>query len=313
MAATIGPGAPIPKPKPAIKKPKVIDPFGVPHVGTQVLPGLAGAKPLGLSSPLGVTIPQADTIVKPNAPSAPQGDGGGLRNYTGEITSDPMYGIGQKNYQDALTMGESSLLRSPIAQLISTYGYDPRAYLAAHPESGLSQTSIDLANRYLDPAGLAAAQNDPATVANQIAKGFNQGLAAVPGTLAESGLERSGSSAIMGNKLTYDRALQDRSAMEQFLSGIGTANTNWLDYQNQQANTWRQAQEDIATRLSNDAGYHAMLNAQGGEQDTAPTAPTPAPPPAPMSPAMKKAVAKVKAQMPKPAGWAKAISGITGW
>lgn len=204
-----------------------------------------------------VTIPNAGSIVAPLGT-----DGGGIQQQTSgdpygdELRNDPMWSIAQKNYEDALAMGERAQLSEPIARLVSTYGYDPRAYLAAHPDAALPQSALDLANRYIDPAGLAAAQKDPATVSNQIAKSFGQALAGIPNRLAQRGLLGGGSSAIIANKLTYDRALQDRQAMDQFLSGLGTANQNWVNYQTQAANTLRAAQEAIAQRRAQEAGYH---------------------------------------------------------
>ena len=71
-----------------------------------------------------------------------------------------------------------------------------------------------------------------------------------------SGLQHSGSSAIIGNRLNYERGLSDKNAIDQLLSGVGTANQNWTDFQTTTANARRQAQEDAATRLSQQAGYH---------------------------------------------------------
>jgi hypothetical protein len=65
-------------------------------------------------------------------------------------------------------------------------------------------------------------------------------------------------SAIIGNRLNYERGLSDKTAIDQLLSGIGTANTNWTDYQTTTANARRQAQEDVATRLAQQAGYHGL-------------------------------------------------------
>jgi len=190
----------------------------------------------------------------------------GLNEYMNEITSDPNYAIGRQNYENALSMGERSLLGDPINQLVAKYGYDPRSYLAANPGAQLPQAALDLANRYLDPTALAAAQRDPTTTANQIATSFGQALSSIPGELAARGRGRGGATAILASQLNQERAVQDRKAMDEFLGGVGTANQNWADYQTQQANIWRGAQEDIATRLAQVAGYHAMLDAQGRAQ-----------------------------------------------
>jgi hypothetical protein len=202
-----------------------------------------------------VAIPSASSIVKPIV-----GTGSGLAStstdpYSGELTADPMYGLGQKNYQDALDMGERTLLRDPINQLIAQYGYDPRS------ASGVPQNLADIANKYLDPAALDAAKANPYTTANQIGKSFTDALNAMPYDLAARGAQASGAANIIGSNLGYQRGLADKQAIDQLLQGIGTANQNWTDFQTNQANTWRQAQEDIATRLAQQAGYHEDLNA----------------------------------------------------
>jgi hypothetical protein len=112
-------GPSLPKPKKP-KNPKVLDPFGVPHVGAQTLPALGGAQPMGISTPQ-VTIPNANSIVGAGTGSASVGD-----PYRNELANDPTWLLADKNYQDALTMGERTMLSDPINRLIQQYGYDPR-------------------------------------------------------------------------------------------------------------------------------------------------------------------------------------------
>lgn len=199
-----------------------------------------------------VAIPGASSIVKPLGAAAavppavtPSGD-----PYGSELTADPMYGLAQKNYQDALDMGQRTLLHDPINQLIAQYGYDPRS------AQGVSQNISDLVGKYLDPAALDAAKANPYTTANQIGKTFTDALNAMPYDLAARGAQASGAANIIGSNLGYQRGLSDKQAIDQLLQGIGTANQNWTDFQSGQANTLRQAQEDIATRLAQQAGYH---------------------------------------------------------
>lgn len=240
---------------PKIKKPKPYNPFA--YVPGGASPAVAQAiQTKGYAMP-NVAIPNASAFVKPNVIG---GSGGGSAStstdfYGEELAADPMYAIGQKNYQDALDMGQRSVLRDPINQLLLTYGYDPQAYAKGH-EGAIPQNALDLANKYIDPAALAAAQKNPYTVANQIGKGFGDALESLPYQLAARGAQNSGAAAIMGSNLDYDRGLKDKQAIDQMLAGIGTANQNWTDFQTGQANTWRQAQETIAARLAQKQGYH---------------------------------------------------------
>jgi hypothetical protein len=130
-----------------------------------------------------VGIPNANSIVQPNA-NAGAGAAAAGDPYGNELTADRMYGIGQKNYADALSMGERSMLSEPINRLIQAYGYDPRTTALG-----------DVASRYFDPVGLEAARKGGYTTSQQIERGFGQALAGVPTDLGMNGLQHSGSSA----------------------------------------------------------------------------------------------------------------------
>lgn len=251
------------KPKPQPNPAAAAIAAGAGNVGA-ALPNVPVSRPIVPT----VSIPQAATV----APAAAAVRGPSLGDYMSQIEGDPNFEIGRRNYENALEMGQRSLLADPINKLVSTYGIDPTAYLAAHPGS-IPQNMLDLANRYIDPAALAAAKADPFSTSNQIQRTFGQALAGTPGQLAARGRLGSGASAIMASKLDLARGQQERQALDQFLSGVGSANQNWLNFQTEQSNTWRQAQEEIANRL-------AQMQATSADEETpieaAPVAAAPA-------------------------------------
>lgn len=212
-----------------------------------------------------VSIPRA-TVAAPGV-SAPANTG--LSEYGNELEGDPTWQLAQKNYADALSMGERSLFGDPFKQLLTQYGYVP----SEAQIGGLSPDLQAMVRKYMTPDAVAAAQGNPYSTSATINKSFDQALAAAPIDYAERGLlsapgKLSGGAAIAASNLGYQRGQQAASTMDEFLRGVGGANTNWLNYQNQQAASLRQAQEDVATRLSQERGYHDLLD-QFGNVDQA--------------------------------------------
>lgn len=248
--------------------------LGAPAIGTTpatkagLLPYTEGS--LGLPGVPQVAAPKS-IVPQLSIPKAPAvAPNTGLNEYTGEITSDPMYAIAQKNREDALAMGERSLFGDPFKQAVTQYGYVP----SEAQIGGLSPDLQAMVRKYLDPTTVQAAQDNPFSVAKTISHDYGVAGAALPIDYAERGLmsapgKLSGGAAIAQAKLDRARGQDTAQTMDEMLRGIGSANTNWLNFQNTQNETFRQAQEDIATRLSQDAGYHALLNAQGGEDQQA--------------------------------------------
>lgn len=243
--------------------------------GSLGLPGVPKVAPVKFTLP-SVSIPKASSIVQPLQPTDPiTGQSAvstdtsrtglyGLDEYMNEVKSDPNYAIAEKNYRDALEMGERTLMSDPFRQALISYGYDIGGWNAAHPGT-VSQAILDAAGKYLDPAAQKAANENPYSTAAQIGRGYNQATAGLGGDYAMRGTLGSGGMNVAASNLNYQRGLQDKQAMDQFLSALGTANTNWLDFQTSQADRFRQAQEEIATRLAQVAGYHALLNPDGTE------------------------------------------------
>lgn len=194
----------------------------------------------------------------------------GLDAYKKELTDDEAWGIAQKQYENSLAMGERSLFGDPFRQMLTQYGYVPsEAQIGA-----LSPELQAMVRKYLDPAAVKAAQENPYSTAATIKHGFDKALATVPVEYAERGLlnaegKLSGGAAIAASTLERARGQQAAQTMDEFLKGVGGANANWLNYQNQQTETLRQAREQIATRLAQEAGYRALLDAQGNEDAAA--------------------------------------------
>jgi len=208
-----------------------------------------------------ISIPKA-TVAAPGV-SAPAANTG-LDEYSNELSGDATWQLAQKNYSDALSMGERSLFGDPFKQLLTQYGYVP----SEAQIGGLSPDLQAMVRKYMTPEAVAAAQGNPYSTAATINKSFDQALAAAPIDYAERGLlsapgKLSGGAAIAASNLGYQRGQQAAQTMDEFLRGVGGANTNWLNYQNQQASTLRQAQEDVASRLSQERGYHDLLDALG--------------------------------------------------
>lgn len=216
-----------------------------------LLPTLEGGLGLGLpkvAAPKSlvpqVNIPKA-TVAPTAGPSTP--------DYQRALEDDPTWQLARKNYEDALAMGERSTFGDPFKQLLTQYGYVPN-------EDQINALSPDLqamVRKYLTPDAIAAARDNPYSTAATINKSFDKALAGVPIEYAERGLlnaegKLSGGAAIAASTLGYQRGQQAAQTMDEFLRGIGSANSNWLNYQNTQANAFRQAQEDVATRLSNE-------------------------------------------------------------
>lgn len=250
------------------KKPKPLVLGASPATKAGLLPyaegslGLPGVPRTALPSPIlpQVKIPSAGSIVAPAAK--------GLSEYMNEITGDPNYSSAEQAYNNALEMGQRTLLADPFKQALSTYGYDIGGYLSAHPGS-VPQGIADLANKYLDPAAVAAAKADPYSVSAQIQKSFGDALSNVPYQQAARGTAGSGATAISASNLDYQRGLQDKQAMDQFLGALGTANQNWLGFQTDQRSQFEGAKADIASRLAQVAGYSSGLDQGGGGQAAA--------------------------------------------
>lgn len=212
-------------------------------------------------------VPQV-SIPRVTAPAAPANTG--LNEYGNELSGDPTWQLAQRNYADSLSMGERSLFGDPFKQLLTQYGYVPSEDQIA----GLSPDLQAMVRKYMTPDAIAAAQGNPYSTAATVNKSFDQALAAAPINYAERGLlsapgKLSGGAAITASNLGYERGKQAAQSMGELLSGIGGANANWLDYQNQQAATLRQAQEDVASRLSQEKGYHDLLDQYGNVDQSA--------------------------------------------
>lgn len=191
------------------------------------------------------------------------GGGGtpGLENYMSEAQNDAMWQLAERNYQDALAMGERSQFADPFRQALIQYGQAPsEAQLA-----GLSPEAAALARKYLDQGAVDAATKNPYSTTAQINRGFGQALNQIAAYQAERGGLGAGGANVTASELDYQRGLQGQTALNSLLGQVGTANQNWVDFQTQAAATRRQAQEDVATRLAQLAGYHALLDAQGNE------------------------------------------------
>ena len=220
------------------------------------------------------TIPQASSVVAPQsfaqAVAAPvsvpvdavSGGVGGLGNYMDELTSDRLYQLAQKNYEDALAMGERSLFATPFKQALIQYGVAPgEAELA-----GLTPEAAALARKYLDPAAIAAAQGNPYSTAKQIDYGFNRASAGLAGDYTQRGTLGGGGMNVAQSNLNYQRGLQAKQTMDELLGAVGNANQNWLNFQGNEAEKRRAAQAEVANRLAQIAGYNALLDAFGNQQ-----------------------------------------------
>jgi len=154
-------------------------------------------------------------------------------------------------------MGQRSQFGDPFRQALIQYGRAPTdAELA-----GLSPEAAGLARQYLDQGTIDAATGNPYSTTAQINRTVGQSLASIPALQAMRGMTGGGGARVAGNQLDYQSGLQRQSALNSLLGQIGTANQNWVNYQNQAAATRRGAQEDVATRLAQIAGYHAQLDA----------------------------------------------------
>jgi hypothetical protein len=246
-----------------------------------------------------VSIPKATSVVAPKT---------GLQSYMSELTGDLNYQSAEQAYNNALEMGQRSLLADPFKQALNTYGYDISGYLQSHPGS-VPQNIADLANKYLDPASVAAARANPYSTANQIGKSFDEALAGVPGQLAERGLLGSGGSAITASKLDYGRGLADKQAMDEFLGSLGTANQNYLDFASGQRSQFEDAKAEVANRLAQQQGYSADLDAQGNAVTAPPAAPAPVT--YKLAPKTQALIKKMKTSG-QVSAWEKAMAKLTG-
>ena len=175
--------------------------------------------------------------------------------YGKELSNDEMWQIAQRNYENTLNMGERSTFGDPFRAALVQYGMAP----------DLSKLSPELraeAQKWLTPDAIAAATtNNPYSTTGQISHNFGQADASIAPGAAMRGLllgpgQGSGGMAITQSNLDYARGLQNKTALDQFLGQVGTANQNWVDFQAQALEILRAAQEAVANRLAQQPGYH---------------------------------------------------------
>jgi hypothetical protein len=210
-----------------------------------------------------VTIPKANSVVAPQTftstpaynttTGAGAGTGQDIEALKAAIRNDPMYSIGESNWKNALTMGERQYMADPFKQAYMNYGFDIPAWNKAHP-GAVSEDILTAAQKYLDPAATAAMSKDPNTIAHQLQHNFGAAIAGIGGNQAARGMLGSGGADVASSKASYQLALNERNAMNEFLGSLGTANQNWLGYQNQQNEIWRAAQEAITSRVAQQPG-----------------------------------------------------------
>lgn len=244
-------------PKLKVVKPPAYNPWAYVPGGSS--PAVAQAIQMqGYKMP-SASIPSANSVVAPQTFAAPAA--GGLGSALGQnvgsledaIRNDRMYSIGESNWKNALSMGERQYLGDPFKQAYMTYGFDIPKWNAGHP-GAVSGDILSAAQKYLDPAATEAMNKNDFTVQRQLQRSFGQSLAGIGTNQAERGMLGSGGADIAASNANYALGLQEKNAMDQFLGSLGTANSNWLSYQNQQNEIWRAAQEAITNRLAQTPG-----------------------------------------------------------
>lgn len=190
------------------------------------------------------------------------------------IEADPLYGVANTNFSNALTMGERSIFRDPLLQALTASGISPTdADLAGlstdqtilQPDG--SKISVrDLVGRYLTPTALAAARDNPYSVAAQIARAYNNTMGAQAGEWAARGGLGAGGMKTEAGDIGWQRGLQDKQNLDELLKVISGGASNLAQFDVDQANTRRAAWAEIAARLAQQAGAAAGAGGDPNER-----------------------------------------------
>ena len=220
---------------------------------------LTGGIPTGVPAAAAPPPPPSNNLAAAAANAAAANPSGvlGFNPYVGEITSDPMYGLGLAQHNASINALEAAR-RTANQQAVIGGGYNPGEFnSAALGEFGGDITPETLA---------AAAQNQFSTKA-QLVKGLGQQMSALPYDLARRGAGRSG--AAQTHATAYNEAFQSSSnqAMQALAQQLTGNQNDYLTGRSTAEANWMSAQQDISSRLAQIYGYNQAQNAQGQYPD----------------------------------------------
>ena len=159
------------------------------------------------------------------------------------IVGDPMYGIGQERYQQALDRGYSNIVRTPTQQKARSFG-----------AIDFTKVPSDIRDELQKLLGPAATEEDPMSTMAQLRTQLARGQAKIPYALAARNAGRSGASAVLNRRLNEGFGATTSQALNDLLTAISGMQGQYADFAGQQGSAWDTLREQIASRLAQKPG-----------------------------------------------------------
>lgn len=165
-----------------------------------------------------------------------------IEDYMAKLQSDPLWGTGESAFQTSIDRAQQQMVHDPFNQALVTHGNLDMSQIPAN--------LLGTVQGLIDPATLAAAQQNPTSTMALLQQALQRGQAALPYQLQG---QRSGAALIAGRRLNEGYQTQSKQALDQLLGVLTGGQAKFGAYSDQQRAVWEQAKAAIADRLARQA------------------------------------------------------------